>query len=215
MKSEFAIVIPVYNEEKLLKKIIYKCKNLGDLIIVNDGSTDRSSKIINKFKIKTILHKKNLGYDASILSGFLFAKKKSYKYLIFIDADGELPIKTIKSIKRLLSNGKDIVSGVRNKKNRSLEILFSAVSYIFWGIRDPMCGMKGFNLKKISKIKDKFTSKTFATEILFKLLKIQNSIAQIPIKVKKRRDKSKVGNSYKVQILILKSIVKSIQIKLF
>ena len=75
--------------------------------------------------------------------------------------------------------------------------------------------MKGFNLKKISKIKDKFTSKTFATEILFKLLKIQNSIAQIPIKVKKRRDKSKVGNSYKVQILILKSIVKSIQIKLF
>lgn len=215
MKSEFAIVIPVYNEEKSLKKIIYKCKNLGDLIIVNDGSTDRSSKIINKFKIKTILHKKNLGYDASILSGFLFAKKKSYKYLIFIDADGELPIKTIKSIKKLLANGKDIVTGVRNKKNRSLEILFSAVSYIFWGIRDPMCGMKGFNLNKISNVKDNFTSKTFATEILFKLLKIQNSIKQIPIKVKKRSDKSKVGNNYKVQILILKSIFKSIQIKLF
>ena len=83
MKSEFAIVIPVYNEEKLLKKIIYKCKNLGDLIIVNDGSTDRSSKIINKFKIKTILHKKKFRLRRINFVRFFIRKKEELQIFNF------------------------------------------------------------------------------------------------------------------------------------
>ena len=171
MQSKFIIAVPVFNEEKTLRNIILKCKNYGDLIFINDCSTDKSIEIIKKYKVKSIDHKYNLGYEASILSGFLYAKKKKYKYLIFIDADGELPTRNLKKIKKILEKNIDIVIGVRDKKNRILERLFSLISYLFWGIKDPMCGMKGYNIKKISNIKKNFTTKTFATEILFKLLK--------------------------------------------
>jgi glycosyltransferase involved in cell wall biosynthesis len=214
MQSELIIVIPVFNEEKTLRNIILRCKNHGDLIFINDCSTDKSIEIIKKYKVKSINHKSNLGYEASILSGFLYAKKKNYKYLIFIDADGELPVRTLKKVKKLLKKNNDIVTGVRDRKNRILEKLFSLISFIFWNIRDPMCGMKGYNIKKIYNIKKNFTTETFATEILFRLLKNKYSIKQIPIKVQKRKNNSKVGNGLKIQIMILKSIFLSVIIKL-
>ena len=214
MKSQFIIVVPVLNEEKTLRNIILKCRNHGDLIFINDYSTDKSIEIIKKYKAKSINHKSNLGYQASILSGFLYAKKKNYKYLIFIDADEELPIRNLKKVKKLLKENNDIVTGIRDKKNRILEKLFSITSFIFWNIRDPMCGMKGYNIKKIHNIKKNFTKETFATEILFRLLKKNFSIKQISIKVRKRKNNSKVGNGIKIQIMILKSIFLSLIIKI-
>ena len=215
MINDCIIVIPAFNEENTIEKVILNSKVYGDVVIINDGSSDNTIKISKKHDVNIVNHKINQGYEASIFSGFQFAKNNKYKYVIFIDADGELPDQTLKKVKRLLLDGHDIVTGIRDKKNRNLEMIFSFISLLFWRVNDPMCGLKGFNIENISNLSNKFTNNTFATEILFKLLKMKYSIIQFPIIVNKRENNSKVGNSIKVQFIILKAIFLCIWIKFF
>ena len=63
-RSRLAIVVPVRNEEKTIKKVIISLKKYGDILIVDDSSTDKTS-IIQNLPIKFIKNKINLGYENS------------------------------------------------------------------------------------------------------------------------------------------------------
>lgn len=88
---KFSIIIPVYNVEKYLKKCIESVLNQSyknyEVIIINDGSTDESQKIIDSYKnntkIKTILQK-NKGLSISRNEGI---KKVTGDYILFLDSD--------------------------------------------------------------------------------------------------------------------------------
>ena len=96
-KFFFTIIIPVYNSEKFIKKCITSILNQNffdyEIIIINDCSTDRSSKICQKLKhdnlnkIKLIRNDKNLGAGQSRNLGLKYA---SGKYIIFLDSDDYL-----------------------------------------------------------------------------------------------------------------------------
>ena len=214
MLSNYIIVIPTFNEEKTIEKVIINSKEEDNIVIIDDGSSDKTVEISKKYRVNIVKHKTNLGYEASILSGFEYAKKNDIKYVIFIDADEEIPIENLTKIKNLLFDDFKIATGIRNKKNRYLEVFFSFVSELLWSVKDPMCGLKGYNIENISVMSNKFLHKSFATEILFKLLKANYSIVQFPIKVNTRSSNSKVGNSLYVQFIILRSILLCIWIKI-
>ena len=97
--KELLIIIPALNEEKTIKKIIQKAKIFGDVLVVNDGSKDNTKDIAIKNGVSVISHNINLGYDKAINSGLEFFIKKKYKYVITIDADGQLPPNYIKLFK--------------------------------------------------------------------------------------------------------------------
>ena len=89
-RSKLVFLICVYNEKKTIFKIIRKCKKIGDVIVVDDGSDDGSSINLKKTKrIYYIKNKSNIGYDKSIRKGFSFAFKKKYKYLVTVDGDNQ------------------------------------------------------------------------------------------------------------------------------
>ena len=75
--KELLIIIPALNEEKTIKKIIQKAKIFGDVLVVNDGSIDKTKNIAKKNGVSVISHNINLGYDQAINSGLEFFVKKN------------------------------------------------------------------------------------------------------------------------------------------
>jgi len=128
-------IITVYNEIKTVKRAIeqvigIKYKN-KEIIVIDNGSTDGSQKIIKKFKkIKKILRKKDLGIGKSMEEGF----KKATGDFIFIQySDLEYDYKrSIFMMNYAIKNNSDIVLGSRlkNKKNSMLNIIIKKPAYL-------------------------------------------------------------------------------------
>ena len=78
MKKKLLIAIPAYNEEIGIKDIILKCKKISDVIVVNDGSKDKTGYLAKKYGAKVINHKTNNGYDEAISSAVKFFLKSNY-----------------------------------------------------------------------------------------------------------------------------------------
>lgn len=116
-----SIIVPCYNEERgianTLSQIKSVAKNINhniEIIAVDDGSADRTSKILGKITgINTIKNKTNLGYGTSLKIGIRNSKSD---YILIVDADGTYPID---SIPRIISKIKDndMVVGARTGKN--------------------------------------------------------------------------------------------------
>src|ERR1700752_4416519 len=69
------IAIPVYNEEKYLTQVLSEVRRYGDdILVVNDGSTDRTTELLAKqHDLHHIIHRRNRGYGAAILSAMGYA----------------------------------------------------------------------------------------------------------------------------------------------
>jgi glycosyltransferase involved in cell wall biosynthesis len=115
---KISIIIPCYNEEKTIEKILNKVLSLNldkEIIVVDDGSTDRSFEILKKLEkennFKLVLHKTNLGKGSAIKSALKFV---SGDYVITQDADLELdPNDISKILDCAIKNQADAVYGFR------------------------------------------------------------------------------------------------------
>ncbi len=146
------ILIPAYNEEKNLKKVIQTFKKYGKTIVVNDNSKDKTKNIAELNAFKTINNKNNIGYDRSIRKGISYILKnfKNIKKLITVDGDGQHQPIFIKKFLNL-SNKYDIVIGNRNFYNREIEKKISEMSLKKFGLKDPLTGFKCYRLDRIKK----------------------------------------------------------------
>lgn len=113
-----SLIIPCYNEEGAIEDIVKRCdavlKDEDEIIVVNDGSTDRTAEIlenINIDRLKVVSHKKNTGNGASIMTGLSNARGE---WIATIDADGTyFPEEIPKLYQLALSGDADIVTGLR------------------------------------------------------------------------------------------------------
>lgn len=135
---KLSIIIPVYNEEKTILKIINKILKLKhinkELIVVNDGSTDNSKKLLNKFsnkKIRIINHTKNLGKGAAIKSA---QKHIKGTHVIIQDADLEYEPNDYKNLLRPFKKKYiSVVYGSRVLKKKRYKLKsFSSFDRIFY-----------------------------------------------------------------------------------
>lgn len=150
------IVIPAYNEQQTIEKVILGCLKLKnwDVLVVDDASKDETGRIVKKHPIHIIENYQNLGYEKSINIGYEFAVKKNYNYLSFIDADGEHNPKCLKDFD--FKNEKLYIKiGIRSWYNRPSENIAAFLSKYMYGIKDPYCGLKSYNLKALKNTKIK------------------------------------------------------------
>jgi glycosyltransferase involved in cell wall biosynthesis len=111
------VIIPTYNNERTLENIILGVLDFTDqVIVVNDGSTDGTRQILEKFPGLAILHlKKNKGKGFAIRQGFKEAIKLGYSYAITIDSDGQhLPADLPKFIEKMEEEPEALIIGARN-----------------------------------------------------------------------------------------------------
>ena len=73
--QKICFIIPAFNEQNTISEVIYKIQDYGDIIVVDDCSTDKTKEILSKLKVINVRHNNNLGYDLSLNTGF----KKAYE----------------------------------------------------------------------------------------------------------------------------------------
>jgi len=208
-RSRIAIVIPVYNEQETVVGVVNEAKKYGDIILVDDNSTDNTYKLLKNENIKILRNSKNIGYEKSLYIGFKNATKTNYEIIVSIDGDGQHPIKFIPLFIRYLDKGADLVVGNRSKKQRLGEYLFSFFFNIISGIKDPLCGMKAFKTKIYSEKKFPFFT-SIGSEILTYCIAKNKKIRQININTEARLGKSRFGKSILNELIITASFLKSI-----
>src|SRR3972149_10917529 len=86
------IIIPAYNEENGLTDVIRLVREKvphSDILVVDDGSTDRTSRVAGMAGAMVVRLPFNLGYGAALQTGFKYALMKRYRYVVQMDADGQ------------------------------------------------------------------------------------------------------------------------------
>ena len=198
---KISIIVPVFNEEKTLNTILDKINEqkitdiIFEIIVVNDGSTDDSLKILkensNQYQ-KLINLEKNMGKGGAVREGLL---KSSGDYILFQDADMEYdPSEYSKLLKPIIDNNADIVMGSRlmtsslnryggYSKNRLgnnlITFLFNLLNHTKF--TDIYSGYLIFKRENINPNKLRTNGWEQQAEILSKIIKKSNKIFDVPI----------------------------------
>lgn len=189
MKDNFFVVIPAYNEEKTIAKVISGVKKYTkNIIVVDDGSTDKTFSLAKKTGVLVLKHIINLGKGAALKTGCEAAIKLGAKNLILMDADGQhLPF-DIPRFKKELFRREGLILGTRiNQKKPYIRFFGSIIaSYlikILFGkkISDPLCGFRALSKKTYKEIKWDSSGYSVETEMIIDVLRKRVKICQIPI----------------------------------
>ncbi len=110
-----AVVIPAYNEEGSIARVVKGVKALGcDVIVVDDGSQDRTGEEAAKAGAKVLRHVVNVGVGLATVTGNDYAAKKGYNIIVNIDADEQhFPDDIPRALDYMMDNNLDIVFGSR------------------------------------------------------------------------------------------------------
>ncbi len=192
------IILPAFNESqviyKVLKSIPKKIRGLSqvEIVVVNDGSSDITSKEAKRAGIKVISHILNRGLGAAIKTGLDLAKRKRVDLVITFDSDGQHHPEDIKKIVRpILLQNADIVIGSRFKSSQKipkdriiLNRLANLATLLMFGVTssDSQSGFRAFSKKAIDLIDFRGERMDFSSEILYEAKRNDLKVKEIPIK---------------------------------
>ena len=207
--SKNLIIIPSFNEKTSLLKILKKIENKNYVLVMDDCSTDETSKVIqNRKKLRIISNKKNYGYEKNLLKAFRKVINSNFEYVITFDADGEHDFKDIEKIKKYLKIKKpDLLIGTRAKKNRFAESVVGVFFKFFYKLEDPLSGFKAYRIDKLRNVINEIKNDFYLVDIIKLFLKKQYKVDSIKINsnIFKKRI-ARVGSNFKASIKILKCI---------
>lgn len=167
MKKELLIIIPVYNEEGNIGALLQEMKRkqineLGDILVINDGSTDQTEEIVRENQVEILNKPINMGYGSTLQLGYKYADRKHYDYIIQLDGDGQHSVSNIKPIYKALQGKADIVIGSRflSQENQHKVSVEKNIAIYFFrkiikivtkqDITDPTSGLQGLNREAFS-----------------------------------------------------------------
>ncbi len=194
MKEKIAILIPAYNEEANIQKVIKKCLPFKlDLIIVDDGSTDKTLEKVKTFKEITVLsHSQNQGKGKSLQTGLNFILKKGYQGVITLDADNQHEVKEVPHfLKEIKRDKADLIIGSRFHNTQGMPFIRLATNlFTSWVIsriigkrvEDVQSGFRYLSRRTIKNIKLETNDFETEPEMVLKASLLNYKIKNIPIK---------------------------------
>jgi glycosyltransferase involved in cell wall biosynthesis len=178
-KAECWVVIPAYNEQGHVSKVIKDVMELKyNVVAIDDGSTDETFEQLCKHDIFALRHLVNLGKGVATRTGIEFAIQQGAKYIVLMDSDGQHKAKDLPRLFKKLEKN-DIVFGNR-KINGRMPMRFrignlglSLLVWILFGIkiRDTQSGFRAFRAGKYEDIKWDSSRYSMETEMITKVSK--------------------------------------------
>lgn len=224
VKTKILLIIPAYNEEANILKtynsiIDYNKKNNTnyDIVVINDGSSDKTEQILVDNKINHIKLIHNLGIGGAVQTGYKYASDNNYDIAIQYDGDGQHDVSYVKDIISPIINGKaDMVIGsrfiVRNKNNfvstKARRIGINAISRVIkmkTGIKiyDTTSGFRAINRSLIEYFAIDYPTEYPEPISSVSALKCGYKICEIPVKMKAREaGKSSISSWKNVYYMI-------------
>jgi len=230
--TSVAIIIPAYNEEPTIGKVIKGLKKILSsevtnfkIIVVDDGSKDNTAKIADQSGAYVINHVLNTGTGGATATGLSYAYQEGYDIAATIDADGQHdPIDVLKGITMLAESDADLLLGsrlidptgmtkVKLLGNKGLTLL----TYIIFGIKvtDSQSGMRIFSKKALDQLKWKTAGYEFCSEMLWRARQQRLIIKEYPIKAIYTDYSSAKGQNNWNGVNIIKSLVQRRILEIF
>jgi len=169
------VVVPAFNEQGTIKKVlldIFAHVPQHDLLVIDDGSTDRTASIAENSGASLLRHGKNRGKGAAIESGLEYARRSNCGWAIMMDADGQHSAESLPLfLSEIALNRADFIIGNRMNDREGMpahRILSNGVTSIILSLlaggrlHDTQCGFRAVRLSKLKR--RPFRSRGFQVE---------------------------------------------------
>jgi glycosyltransferase involved in cell wall biosynthesis len=211
MMSTLSVVIPAYNEEDSIEAIVERMLALREplavvgmdleLIVVDDGSCDRTAEITRRYDGLTLVcHERNAGYGAALKTGFALAHGQ---WLGFLDADGTYPPECFPDLCREALAGADLIIGSRRSGTESEMPLARRVGNLLWSnlvtllgnhrVIDPASGMRVFRREVLERLYPLPDGLNFTPVMSTRAIHEGLKMVEVPIPYRERFGRSKLS----------------------
>jgi len=220
--SQVYITIPLYNEERMILKVIKSLNDQGyyNIVVVDDGSKDNGYELVkNSTNAIIAKHVINRGQGAALQTAMEIAIDKGAKYIVHFDSDGQHDPKDIQPMLNTLVDGNyDIVLGSRFLKKNKIPlkkrillkggILFTFLFSHIWltDVHNGIRVMTADTAKKLNIQHDRFEH---ASEILDKIKILNLKYTEVPVTIRYTKYSMSKGQSISNSINIAYKLISS------
>lgn len=190
------VVIPAYNEEKVISSVVNNVKSsYNNIIVIDDGSDDSTADIAEKYGVTVLRHLINRGQGAALKTGIIAALNDGADIIVTFDADGQHSVSDINNlVKPIMDSTADVTLGSRFLNNSAINITFfrkfilklavlftRVVSRV--NITDTHNGLRAFSRKAAEMIEFRQDRMAHASEIFDEIRRNKLSYCEVPVTV--------------------------------
>jgi glycosyltransferase involved in cell wall biosynthesis len=204
---QVAIVIPAWNEEATIERVVRSVLPGRTVIVVNDCSNDATASIAEAAGAMVVNHAANKGYDGALQSGFERASELGMDVVVTFDADGQHDASILDEIIQPLARDQaDIVIGVRPRTARIGEAVFGLYTRLRYGVGDILCGLKGYRIELYRRRGHFDSYGSIGTELALAALATGARVAVVPVPIHDREDQPRFGQGLRANGRILRAM---------
>ena len=221
-KSQTYITIPLYNDSKMILKVIKSLKDKGynNIVVVDDGSKDNGYDVVKKnTDVIVTKHIINRGQGAALQTAMEIAIEKGAKYIVHFDSDGQHDVKDIDHMLNTLIEGKyDIVLGSRFLQKNDIPlkkrillkggIIFTYILSQIW-LTDVHNGLRVMTAETAKKLNLQHDRMEHASEILDKIKVLNLKYTEVPVTIHYTKYSMSKGQSISNSINIAFKLISS------
>jgi len=206
-----AIVIPAYNEAATISEVVEQVRGAGTVIVVDDASSDDTADLAVKAGAIVVSHESNRGYDKALQSGFEKADQLDVDAVITFDADGQHDPAVLNTfIENIKVPGVVIVLGIRSAPARVAEAVFNYWAQSRFGVRDILCGLKGYNIELYRQHGCFDRSGSIGTELALAGLGSGCKFSTVSVPIRERVGRARFGSFLRANFWILRAFIKAV-----
>jgi len=212
------IIVPAFNEELTVGSIVALASKYGDVLVIDDGSKDRTAEIAKRIGARVLRHTRNIGKGAALVNGFKHALQNGYDVVVCIDADGQHDPDEIPRLLEPINRGKaDIVIGSRYLSNSKVPfyrrmglILINFIMRLIapgTKVRDTQSGLRAFKVSILRDLEVSSLGYETESEILIKALEKGYRVIEIPANIKYNVPKGHKIGALSHGLIIIKHLI--------
>lgn len=220
--NKMFVVVPAYNEERVIGKVLdvlLRYFSGRQIIVVNDGSTDRTEEIAIRKGVTVVSHKKNIGLGGALRTGINFALENGAEVIATFDGDGQHRMEDLfRVVVPILNNEADFSYGNRIRNalgkmpivkligNVGLDIITFFLSRRKFVV-DTQSGLRVFSRKCAENVKITREKYAVSSEIIIEVVKKGFRIKGVPIEPLYDEYTKNKGTNVKAGFIILRDLI--------
>ncbi|MFA5926682.1 MAG: glycosyltransferase family 2 protein [Patescibacteria group bacterium] len=197
---KLCVIMPAYNEASVIADVIRQIPkkimdiNNVEVIVVNDNSTDNTSRVAKEAGAVVLNHRLNLGAGGATMTGLEYARRNNFDVAVTMDSDGQHDPSEIKKLVKRVLSGYDLVIGSRllGSQRHGMPLIkwignnaFNVITFLFYGVwvTDSQSGFKAFSKKAMEKCQVESVGYEICSALIGKAKAEHLRICEEPIKI--------------------------------